>query len=569
MNKNNSFRTAYPIEVRSKCANVDFLYGPYTSVESACENIPEEVREIGKTVGIILNDSSSIEEYWFKNGIKDSDLVKKLAEANWGEIAGNIENQKDLNHAFVKEAPRGYRLVSSEMIINLEDATYNENSRRGLIKVHDDSDYLIGYCQKNEEFISFFKINVSTKQVEYTWDIPQYTHEGIDPYSHLESTYLGNGLLLIHPIMNPGQNETYKGMFLDLNQNIVISMNDFFGITGNIGEFKLYTFRNDIYLISYYDYDVEDGYAIGYAEKGNGIVQELSLTQEEKENIYCYNFFIASNNTTYAVSVLNEEERGLGMTLNLYEVSNLKLKYITTLMTHFSIGGSGGALISEGYNGNLYITHACMRYDLGIRDVRLFRIDKDLQIHTTILVGDGGSSSHSHSELIKSFIREQRDNADTIESVYTDVLRDSLALFEVNYHVSKKKMTGEEIINNVDVSLISAASDYGNRQFNYGEVINTTKIEDEKGFITDVCFYMNSARASENEFDDKIYQVSQASTINHNVYLQTYEIADTRGDVYMAINPHYSKGFGLMKCKQIEDNSAMFVRSKSKWIRFK
>ena len=55
--------------------NLDFKYGPYSSIAEALSNIPAELRVVGLTVGIRVN--STIQEFWFNGGIRDADLVVK------------------------------------------------------------------------------------------------------------------------------------------------------------------------------------------------------------------------------------------------------------------------------------------------------------------------------------------------------------------------------------------------------------------------------------------------------------------------------------------------------------
>lgn len=55
--------------------NLDFKYGPYSSIAEALSNIPNELRAIGLTVGIRVN--STIQEFWFNGGVRDADLVVK------------------------------------------------------------------------------------------------------------------------------------------------------------------------------------------------------------------------------------------------------------------------------------------------------------------------------------------------------------------------------------------------------------------------------------------------------------------------------------------------------------
>lgn len=71
----NSFDLSVNVRNANPSANIDFYYGTYESVAEACASVPKVVRMIGKTVGIVQN--GSIEEYWWKSGIEDSDLVLK------------------------------------------------------------------------------------------------------------------------------------------------------------------------------------------------------------------------------------------------------------------------------------------------------------------------------------------------------------------------------------------------------------------------------------------------------------------------------------------------------------
>ena len=55
--------------------NIDAKYGPYSSTTEALMALEPNARAIGLTVGI--KTSIGITEYWFKNGISDSNLVVK------------------------------------------------------------------------------------------------------------------------------------------------------------------------------------------------------------------------------------------------------------------------------------------------------------------------------------------------------------------------------------------------------------------------------------------------------------------------------------------------------------
>ena len=74
-----TFNLSKRIKIVVPSSNVDSMYGPYNSVSAANAAIISGVREKGKTVGVLIN--GAVEEYWWKSGITDSDLVLKTAES--------------------------------------------------------------------------------------------------------------------------------------------------------------------------------------------------------------------------------------------------------------------------------------------------------------------------------------------------------------------------------------------------------------------------------------------------------------------------------------------------------
>lgn len=74
--------------------NIDAKYGPYSSTTEALMALAPNARAIGLTVGI--KTSTGITEYWFKNGISDSNLVFK------GEVPdlSNYYTKKEVDDKF-------------------------------------------------------------------------------------------------------------------------------------------------------------------------------------------------------------------------------------------------------------------------------------------------------------------------------------------------------------------------------------------------------------------------------------------------------------------------------------
>lgn len=109
-----SFDLTQKIKVVNPTSNIDELYGPYTSVANALSGVPVVLRQLGRTVGII--EGGVIQEYWFKNGITDSDLILKSTE------------EVDTFHSVVLR-----NNITSEKGIYLSTSRYTGNAPLGSI----------------------------------------------------------------------------------------------------------------------------------------------------------------------------------------------------------------------------------------------------------------------------------------------------------------------------------------------------------------------------------------------------------------------------------------------------
>ena len=77
--------------------SVDAKFGPYADLETAKTEVGSTLRYKGLTVGILF--SGSVAEYWWKDGITDSDLIAKSSTTSWGTITGTLSSQTDLQTA--------------------------------------------------------------------------------------------------------------------------------------------------------------------------------------------------------------------------------------------------------------------------------------------------------------------------------------------------------------------------------------------------------------------------------------------------------------------------------------
>ena len=65
--------------------HLDARYGPYDSVEEALERVIDLYRSEGLVVGIL--NEGVVEEYWFRDGVADEDLVLKDTQIKALKIA--------------------------------------------------------------------------------------------------------------------------------------------------------------------------------------------------------------------------------------------------------------------------------------------------------------------------------------------------------------------------------------------------------------------------------------------------------------------------------------------------
>jgi len=74
--------------------HVDNKYGPYNDLASALASIPSFKRVRGLTVGVI--EGGLLKEYWFKEGVNNSDLVEKITSAPSGGGTGTDTGVRSL-----------------------------------------------------------------------------------------------------------------------------------------------------------------------------------------------------------------------------------------------------------------------------------------------------------------------------------------------------------------------------------------------------------------------------------------------------------------------------------------
>lgn len=123
------------IETHKPYSNLDYYYGPYTSLAHACQMVPIKIRQIGLTVAIIEN--GRVVEYWWQSGITDEDLVSKL-----GDITNELTAITDsITEHFVPiydsidlVPPSGNTTVPDNvLVLNSESPMFDQNQERDMM----------------------------------------------------------------------------------------------------------------------------------------------------------------------------------------------------------------------------------------------------------------------------------------------------------------------------------------------------------------------------------------------------------------------------------------------------
>jgi len=128
----------------NKPAPVDDRLGVFESTAEALAYINEDRRYIGLT--IIVDNGNGAHEYWFKDGVTNSDLIVKFEGGGtaWGTITGTLSNQTDLQTAL------NAKVNTSSLATVATSGSYNDLTNKPTIpnaQVNSDWNAVSGVAQ--------------------------------------------------------------------------------------------------------------------------------------------------------------------------------------------------------------------------------------------------------------------------------------------------------------------------------------------------------------------------------------------------------------------------------------
>ena len=116
-----TFNIANPIKIVNPNANLDSRYGPWISVADANSNIAQGLRQLGLTVGV-SSVATGVIEYWYKNGIQNTDLVVKTTGGGGG--TGDLSLSGNWNSSYATWNSLSAGLVDARTFENTNSSTF-------------------------------------------------------------------------------------------------------------------------------------------------------------------------------------------------------------------------------------------------------------------------------------------------------------------------------------------------------------------------------------------------------------------------------------------------------------
>ena len=243
--------------VSSAYSNVDAKYGPYDSIDNALQNIPRELRKIGLTVGITLNNT--VTEYWFNGGIEDSNLNLKLPSTSNPYVLPNSLRNLSLisGYGLVRKIGSENWVIDTQTLANSH--THNNKSTLDSITNQKILEWDTAYSNWSSAYSSihehnnFDVLNLITSQTLSNWNYA-FTHTGLKNNPHeVTAAQVGLGNVTNESKATMFNNSTFTGdtIVSDLYINNILKLFDTFQVLPSTTGIEIY--YNDTHLLSISD----------------------------------------------------------------------------------------------------------------------------------------------------------------------------------------------------------------------------------------------------------------------------------------------------------------------------
>lgn len=331
--------------VHGNYASLDARYGPYDSINHAISGIPISIRRIGLTVGIISVENSveTVEEYWWKRGIEDSDLELKITGSSvsyerldtWNDYdssksgwvlsallgfdlntrVSDIEENAALSLSYLGNGNGIANIIKTGATLNVTKANFAELDESGkiplsLLPPHEDevleynsiSDFpstgKSGVLYINKGDNKLYRWN-NISYIAFSNDVSAHTHT-FASLTGKPTTISGYGILDAYTkaeidtkLFGLTTNDFYSKTEVDTKLNLKLNKSVFDDL------FQKVEISTDVYVIkakySFYSVGEVSAYGLGNGTGGEGGVTTLanltdvSLTSPINGNVLVYN----------------------------------------------------------------------------------------------------------------------------------------------------------------------------------------------------------------------------------------------------------------------------------------
>lgn len=168
-----AYEITQAIKITNSVADVDWYYNGgnengWTTLAAAKSGVPAAIRQKGRTVAV--KDGNGVKEYWWRDGVADSDLVEKIVSAS------DISSLDDVPDGTTRKLANYLPLTGGVLYNGSTDSPLgieSNNATSSYIKFLNNAGTTLGYIGVNNSNKPVFYHN-SSKQIALIEDIPAF-----------------------------------------------------------------------------------------------------------------------------------------------------------------------------------------------------------------------------------------------------------------------------------------------------------------------------------------------------------------------------------------------------------
>ena len=157
--------------------HVDYLYGPYQSIEAALAFIPTSLRYVGMTVGIKV-DTNVVKEYWFNGGIANANFTQKQPDNDGQDIQSLRDKVQFIESIIPSTVSENNMLVDREYVgkaLSTDSAHYISDNGKPFSSYEDLLRYSGDLVSNDYAFVVNIADSGEVSYTRYKYNAPDRT----------------------------------------------------------------------------------------------------------------------------------------------------------------------------------------------------------------------------------------------------------------------------------------------------------------------------------------------------------------------------------------------------------